>query len=513
MLATKELLLYLVVIFQLWANGKHNMRYNYFFVLFISLIIYASAAYSGEKNYSACGATPEEARKELGRSLYTNVKSRVSKRVTENRNSFFDYFTAKTTAVNEQSSRIVLCDVNMQKEDGQFCASVTHKALSECARKRLERQMNYVVTNLPDTESVRLKKARAWLDEIVSSGNLYTAVGKQAFDQGKLKKLVAIENDLLKLLDNQYVRFAIEGTAVKIIVDDTRKVLPNQDIKLKVGTHAYQITSPGHCAINKTFKLTSKGRAIIRHDMSDFTYPEITFTSNPPTAVLKIGGNSSKVGVTRTVKRCEGVLPYAFSLEGVNKTGKVKLAPGLKKTVAVKFTPPSILSTAKAYRGGKKLWQFQFHTIFPTHKDNGTGMLTGGKVSWVSFQDTFRWGYSGAFASDGDNSYAYELSVELNLQLLDYNLGREALFLGPFVLIPSIGIETGLAYHTLDGENDFGDANASNWEAFYQSYFIFRPKLGIDAAFNKDFLVSLNLSRSLFMNKSNIVSAGIGFRF
>jgi len=79
--------------------------------------------------------------------------------------------------------------------------------------------------------------------------------------------------------------------------------------------------------------------------------------------------------------------------------------------------------------------------------------------------------------------------------------------------LPSIGIEAGVAYHDIEGDSSLGDADATNLEDFYQSYFLLRPKVALDIAFNQDFSFTLGLSRSVFMNRSNIISAGLGVRF
>lgn len=471
----------------------------------------ALSATDENKIFSGCGASPEEARKELGKSLHTKTESTFSSEISESKNNFFDYFTSEAKSTTTETSKMSLCNVSMEKKDGQFCASVSHKELTECAQKKLDSQMNYLTSNLPDTKSGRLKKAREWLNDIVFSDNLYTAVGKKEFDQGKLNRLITIENSLLKVLDNQYIRFNIKGTADKILVGGSKVIPPNQDIALKVGSYGYTITSPGHCKIEGNVQLTAKSRSVIEYDMSNFAYPQITFTSNTPTAQLKVGGENVSIGTTKTIQRCDGILSYSYAIQGVVKEGEVKLKPGLKTRVRKTFASPGGLATAKSYRSGK-IWQAYLQNVFPTYANNNIDNLSGIKISRLTFKDSFRWGYQGAFATDSENAYSYEATGIFGLQLLDYNNGREALVLGPLVIIPVIGIEAGLGYHDLDGVSTFEDADASEWKNIYQSYIILRPKLGIDAAINKDFSISMSYSRSIYMNKSNIFSIGAGFR-
>lgn len=483
-----------------------------FLIILLSL---SSPSFANERTiHSACSSSKDDARKELAKTLYTEIKSTVSKFVSVSGNGGNENIDIMMKTADEQSTQMTLCNVKVVAKDGQFCASVTNKELTDCAQKRLsEQSTHFLISNLPITGAPRGEKARKWLDDIISSNGLYRVVGKNNLNQSQLKKLVSIENDLLNVLNKQYVRFDVQGAIVKIHLDNGRAIPNNQDIELKNGTYSYAIRSSDHCTINENFTLTPKVRKVVRYDMDNYTFPKITFTSTPPNAQLKIGGESATDGTTRTVTRCDGVLPYSFALSGVNKTGEVKLSPGLNKTISVKFTPPHILNTAQSYRSGKKIWQAHFHNLFPTHKENGVGRLSGFKVSQLTLKESFRWGYFGAFATDADNSSAYELGAEFSLQLLDYNLGREALFLGPFFIMPSAGIEAGIAYHYLDGNSSFGASDASNWENIYQSYFLLRPKIAIDAAFNKDYSFSLSYSHSLFMNRSNVLALGLGLRF
>jgi len=461
---------------------------------------------------SACGATQDEARKELGKSLQSNVASSSSKKVSVITDDSSEQVKIIAQTTDDQFSKIALCNVKVAKEGGQYCASVSHKELSECASNKLDAQMSYLVNNLPETESVRLKKAKEWLDDIVLSTNLYTYVGNNEFDEEKLNKLISIENNLLKLLDNQYVRFDIEGATVKIKLGGSKIVQPNIDTAMKIGSYAYEISSPGYCTVKGNVDLTEKARSTVKYDMSKYTHPVITFTSNLPNVQLKVDGKNSNVGESKTMTKCEGTLAYLFTIQGVTKEGTVNLKPGLKAKIRGKFTSPADLTIAKSYRSGQ-LWQVFLHNIFPSYANNQIDKLSGFKISKSNLKDSFRWGYQASFATDGKNAYAYELSAAFSLQLLDYNNGREALTLGPLVIVPSAGFDIGLAYHDLDGIRSFEDADASEWKKIYQSYGVFRPKLNIDATFNKDFGFSLSYSRSVYMNKSNIFSIGMGFKF
>ena len=471
---------------------------------------YVSAAEN--KIYSGCGSSQQEARKELAKNLHSYVKSSFEKEVTESKTSLIDYFTQKTTVKDSQSTQISLCNVSIEKNNGEVCASVSQTELKDCAQNMLESQQSFLVSNLPTTEKARLKKAREWLNDIVYADTLYTVVGKNKFDQKKMRNIVKIENSLLKVLDNQYVRFDIRGASVNILVGSNKKVSAGKDTALKVGTHAYKITSPGHCEITGNVTLTEKGVSRISYDMTDYTLPEITFVSRPPNAQLTVGGKNTRVGSRITEQRCDGVLPYSFTLQGVTKDGDVTLKPGLKTTVKEKFTPPDVIDTAKGYRKGK-IWKIQLENILPNFRNNNIDKLSGIKVSRQTMKDNFRWGYNAVYATDQENSHAVEMTGEFSLQFLDYNLGREALYFGPFVFIPSVGIELGLGYHDFNGVRSFEDIDASEWKKIYQSYVVLRPMIGFDAAINKDINFTFNYSRSIYMNESDVMSIGMGFRF
>ena len=465
-----------------------------------------------KSDYSGCGSTAQEARKELSKSLHTRSASSFSSEVSETKNNFFNHFTSKATSKSSESSKMTLCNVSVKKTGDQYCATVSHSALSKCAANKLDAQMNYLSKNLPTVNSARLAKAKEWLDDIVYSDQLYTALGRNNFDKDQLNQLVPIENNLLKILDNQFVRFNIKGASATITIGDNQKVPANQDIAMKVGNYRYAITSSGYCPIEGNVQLSSKGRSVVTYDLEKYRFPEITFSSNITNAALSVGGKPLRVGTTKTFQRCSGTLAYSFSHNGVTKEGNATLSPGLRTTIRKTLPSAGSLAKVKAYKSGK-LWQVQLQNMLLNHETQGVSSLSGFSVGRVFLKESFRWGYQASFATDSEEAYSYQIVSLLGLQMLDYNDGKEVLILGPLVFMPILGLEIGLAYHDINGVSTFEEEGADDWTNFYQSYVILRPKIGFDLAVNKDISIAVNYSRSIYVNKSDILSIGAGFRF
>jgi len=496
-------------------------KQHFLLIALASLLSLPCLSFAKEANklYKGCGADKSEARLHLGQNIYSDVKSSAKNKVTVKTQSLLDFFMGEQVGREDETSSLIessvfLCNVNIVKTNGEYCAEVSKNALAECATNKLNTQLSYTQTNLNKFGDAKIKKAREWLDDIDSSKGLYTVVG-DSIDQSKTDKLVGIEAHLLKVLDTQYARFDISGDNINIKLGD-KKIQPNRDIALKVATHNYVITSPGHCPIVGEVKLTSKSKVVVSHKFSDYEYPEITFTSNQGNKVqLTVDGKNWPVSKTFSDKRCDGNLAYAFKFENDVEEGTVRLRPGLKTVVSENFTSTADRNArtqvANQYKQGS-LYQADYLHMSLTSNSNTIDSMNGAKLSRTTLSNALRHGPSLIYAQDDKESYAVEFVYKLELQLLKIGKKQSPLGLGSIALIPHAGFDIGLGYHDLDGKDTFENPSSSEYEKFYKSFVVLRPSIGLGFPINGDFGLDLNYSRSLFMNKSNIFTIGINIR-
>ena len=463
--------------------------------------------------FEGCGPSKEEANSRLAQSLSTNVKSVFEKKVNESSNPFFDFFSRSTKSVNIQKTDAYICGQTIIESDGKICSIITAAKSVPCAKNKLQSQLEeYQIGKLPKDEQLKLKKAKEWLAAINSTKPLYAGLGYDKFSKRDLNKLTSIENQLLGVFNQQFVRFNIKGDKVRITLDGNKNIIPNKTFTLKTGSHSFVIESPDSCKIVEDFNLTNKQDKVLEYDLTDYKYPVLTFHTNLSNVSVAVDGKRANIGETKTFKRCDGEIAYLFTYGRKVKEGTVRLRPGLNRTIKESFPPPEIIKTAQAYKKGN-FWQVQFENITPTAKSNGIDKLSGLRVGKMTHNNYYRYGYQFIGAVDDKDSYAIEANYTFKLQLTDYDNGTDVLFLGPFVFIPQVGIEAGLAYHNLDGKETFESKGDGDWKKFYKSFIVLRPTIGLDVTFNSDFALSVNYGRSLLMNKSNIFSTGLLFRW
>ena len=486
------------------------------FCLLTSQLLFAE---DSNKEYSGCGANSNEARLELGRNMSSLIKSEVGQETSVVGSSLFDLFSIDSvwssfTSKSVTKSEMDLCGVSIVERNGQQCAIVKHNSLVNCAKNKLDEQLTYRINNLPDKGTEKRKTAEKWIVNIASSDGLYTFVRDQ-LDQQKLDELKTIEKDLKKLLNKQFVLFNIAGENIKIVVNDSVDVRPNQYVSLSVGNHSYRITAPNHCAVEDNFELSSKNRKVIPIDLSKYGYPELTFSSNQTGVALTVDGKTERLGSTVTFKKCEGLIGYAFNFEGNTEDGKVELKPGMKSEIRETFVSKAEMqrnrTLVKNYEQSH-LWHVQYQYFSLNRQTQNIDSLHGIKLAKSKLNQAIRTGYELIYAQDDNENYAVEINGKIKLQLLNFGKKDSPLHIGPVVFIPHIGLDLGLGYHRLDKQTNFDNPNSSNWESFYKSYIVARPNIGTDLPINKDISISIEYGRSLFMNESDTFTAGLNIR-
>ncbi len=471
------------------------------------------------KEYSGCGENSNEARLELGRNMSSLIQSEIGQETSVVGSSLFDLFSIDSvwssfTSKSVTKSEMDLCGVSIVKRNGQQCAIVKHNSLVNCAKNKLDEQLTYRIKNLPDKGTEKRKTAEKWAINIASSDGLYTFVRDQ-LDQQKLDELKSIENDLKKLLNKQFVLFNIVGEGIKIVVNDSANVRPNQYVSLNVGKHSYRITAPNHCAVEDSFELSAKNRKVIPIDLSSYGYPELTFSSNQSGVRLTVDGKKQRVGSTVTFKKCEGLINYAFNFEGNTEDGKIELKPGIKSEIRETFVSKAEMqrnrTLVKNYEQSN-LWQIHYQYISLNRQSQNIDSLYGIKLAKSKLNRAIRTGYELIYAQDDNENYAAEINGKIKLQLLNFGKKNSPLHIGSVVFIPHIGLDVGLGYHRLDKQTNFDNPDSSNWESFYKSYVVARPNIGTDLPINKDISISIEYGRSLFMNEADTFSAGLNIR-
>lgn len=499
--------------------SKKNTHFNLSVAIFVLIFFLSPLLVNAEeKTYTGCAENAEDARLELGRNIFSQLASVSTTKTTVENVSFIqrligESVSDKSTEVRTAKSRITLCDIQMTTKDGNQCASVTYKSLVKCAKNNIDTQLGYASKNLPNNDN-KLEIAQDWLTNIANSEGLYT-VTRPDLNKNKLEKLKTIEKQLQKVLDKQFVMFEIVGANIQIKIDDEKRVRPNRYQALKIGKHSYEISAPGHCVITGKFSLSARNKKTVSVNLSDYEYPKITFTSNQGQVSLSVDGIRTPVGKTNVFKRCGGVVAYAYTYQGQTADGKITLSPGMKKTVRETFLSAKDITKNRALAasyGSGTLWQAQFVYMNTSRDANGVDSLSGIRLAQTKLKKVFRWGYDVLFLKGEKDSYAVEANMQAKLQLLNFGKSNMPLYLGPMIFLPHIGAELGVGYHDLDGKYTFEKSDDSDSEKLYKSHLVLRPSIGVDIPFSKEYSILFQYSKSLFMNRSNVISIGLNIR-
>jgi len=484
----------------------------------LTMIPLSSIAESKTDEYEGCGDTVEEAMLNLGRNIDSQVKSEATSQQQVAGKSWLGIFSLDAMTESFSSSSSVksdmqLCGISTIEKNGQQCAVVKRSALERCAKNKLSAQLRYTENNLP-AGNQKLSTANQWLNEIGSSRRLYQFVG-DALAKNDLSKLDGIEKKLRTIINKQFVSFNIAGENIKILIDDKIKATPNKAIELEIGEHSYNITAKGYCPISDKFELGLHESETINIDLIDYRFPELTFSSNYSGVSVTASGEKRNLGSTVIIDKCDGLLNYAFTFEGNTQSGSIDLQPGMKKEIRETFVSKEDMQRNRnlvRHYEKSTLWQVHYQHFLLNRQPNGIESLSGLKLSKNTLKQALRSGYELIYAQDDDNNFAVEFNGKIELQLVNFGKNDSPLHIGSVVFIPHIGLDIGLGYHELNDKTSFENPNSSNWEKFYKSYVVARPNIGVDLPISKDIGLSFGYGRSLYMNESDVFSAGINVR-
>ncbi|MDH5544825.1 MAG: hypothetical protein OEZ43_04480 [Gammaproteobacteria bacterium] len=472
-----------------------------------------SALANDSAEFTACGADADEARAELGKNLIVGVETRFQRQTNTAENGIFDFFSTHTSVQHKQTSNIFLCNTKTEQEvDGRYCAKVGMEELQECAQKKLDQQLRYSTTNLPDASTARLTLAQQWMDDINQSRGLYTVVGQVHLGIERLHQLISIEKALMQELHTQFVRFNVKGGEATITVDNDTKIPIGRDVALENGKHSYRIESIGHCPIDGEFELHSLNKHEVSHDLDGFRFPELSFQSNLADIELMVDGKKESVGTYKVINRCEGTVAYAYTYQEVTKTGQVKLKPGMRQKIYRGFSSKQIIGLVDKYKRGS-YWLVHYENYLPAKSTLGIRRYEGVRISRHTLNDYFRKGWQFAYVSGKNGSYMIDYSASFRLQLLDFKNATSVLHLGSFVFIPHIGIEAGISYRKIGNSKNFSTIDIDRMDRDFKKIVVMRPSIGVDTTFNSGFTFSAIYGKNLYINQENTFSLGMGFRF
>ena len=261
------------------------------------------------------------------------------------------------------------------------------------------------------------------------------------------------------------------------------------------GEHRYKVSMQGYCPAIGDMKLTLGQTRTIHINNSALTYPTITVQSNQPKATLKIDGKSFDLGAPKTYHACEPTLvSYAVTFEDQTQTQSTTLTPGEQKEVNVNFLTRSdrekLLAQARSFRNKGRYTLYAGNAFF----EDAAFMLYG--LESLNHKNWLRYGYGGTYGKNANDTTG-TLYYNVAFQLTQVGSQMIPLHLNGFALIPYIGTQAGVWYHSF-GQETYG--------------LTAKALLGVSFVFNEDVAFEFNVGKNFVYDQEWTVHYGVSLR-
>ena len=225
------------------------------------------------------------------------------------------------------------------KKKQQHCLRLQRTDLQEHVTNALESLQKTANRALPD-QQLGVLRLLAQAQTLVPLASVFKA------DQGRL--LTTLQGVISQLLieKKRYERtlvFVLNHTAdsqhitVSLGEDRQKSQAPYTFRNLRDRVYSYRIVAEKHCEVSGTVDLRNNEPQSVSIDLSRYRYPEVSFHSNDKTATVYWDNQQKDLAEVYAFSDCRGEHDYRFKRGEQQRSGRLRLNPGLKRQLREDF--------------------------------------------------------------------------------------------------------------------------------------------------------------------------------
>jgi len=477
------------------------------------------------KDYEACAPTRDEALQDLAAQMRVTIKNEVATEASEQTWGWFSLAAQDNSVSQSVSTNIDIIDADIDKKDGQICASLTEVNMVKNAKKHISDviKLGHKLRKAKSFKS-RQQHAKNIINQVRTGGSLVMITQhNDKLGNSKIKKYDQAVSRAQDIAQKGAIRFS--GDKANRITFAGESLSYGKSLPVAPGEYSYQAKFKNACNQSDTITIKKGIENVI--ELEKQALPKISFTSpDVKSNSVRLTFNGQRLAISESItmnkdqldNNCEGKFSWQAEVGSQQDSGSINLSGGDEEVVTLDFlsttTIKKIQGLAASWRTGNVIegtgsfWTPSHNNDPDTDKEIGDNFANI-QLTYLTLRGALAHGPTLDYSTFND-AESYHLGYQLRFQMTEVGAEGTPFNIFQLPLIPFVYGQASVGYMGYTNEDDeYQRTEQHEWKNYLMTSF----GAGASLILSKDFALVTKGQKNFGLDDGGVFYLGASVRF